>query len=1537
MRGVYGWAWVPDHPQRAVSLKAIYNDKNIGETQANLFRNDLLENNIGTGYYGFNIIFNVPIYDIDNLVIFAKSGEDEIRPNIPPLTFVEGFVEIATPTEVSGWAWFPGTPDIGVPIEILVDGDLVGRVVCNMLRPDLIEARGGSGRYGFKFVFTHPLAQDQLVQVYAKDLHGSQKLLFERRQPAGEIAYVMTGSAPVEEPVESASPALDEVADEARPFSLKIDGEIQALNRWGVRGWARSESESNSALEVEAYVNGKSIGRGLANQPRASDKDATGFDIAFDRPVFGHTAPSLRIVSEIVNPRPALPGWTPADLDKLPTALAGASQHAQDLVLQSQAVRFAARQNLVSLKNLRSFPGKREERRERPRVLLVAHFVGDYAFGSERSFIDMIDALDAMQYNVIVVLPRNNPDYTNLIRAKVLKVLIINYGWWRDGVDIDYAIVAKFKQVLLEERISAVHINTIMVREGAIAARGCDIPAVVHVRELVTHDAQLCNLIGQDAEEIIAEVKRRADWIVANSLATADAFHKANATFVVPNTIAVDAFAAIPPRAEPTLRIGLISSNIEKKGVEDFAELARLAALDGLDAEFLLIGPETELIKSLIRRQLENDDLRLLKFPGYAKTPEDAIAQVDVVVNFSHFSESFGRTVLEAMAARRPVIAYAWGALSELIQHGKNGYLIPYRRSDAALPHIRGLCVSRELVREIGEQGHHFARKFDVKFYKENLAAAYARILPGDANKSPSASPTILAARAKPSRIDSQDGELRLAYFCWHFPVPSETFVLAELEELKARGVDVIVFCRQSPHKTFKPAFDIDYYQVKSVDDLAERLRATRRNMVHAHFVFPTVTNMVWPACEKTQTPFTFIAHAQDVFVYKNMAQARLDEIGQSPYCIRLFTLSEFHRDHLHALGFPLEKIAINPNAVTVKPQYFSSEKYQIKKKIVAVHRLVEKKGLHLLIKAASILTDLDVDFEIYGYGELENEFRDLIQALKLSRVKLMGPIPHDDVMRTIQSGDLFASPCVRTASGDMDGIPTSVVESMIAGTPVLTTAAAGLPDLVVDEITGIVCEPDAASVASAIRRFYAMDSLKRRFMIENARARALARHDSSRTVDVLTRVWRGEGVDVVIVSWNNVKELQMVVDRVLANTALPLHLIVCDNNSQKEPVQEFLQHVWRKDDRVTVVLNTANAMVGPGTNLAADQGASETIIYVCGKEGVSFASGWELPFVRAFAADPRVGLAGTIGYSPSYLTGAQYPQGVRLFEDFRNKEFAARNPNRIFGHIQGGLFAFRRSMYNEIGGFSEATPHDYTDVEYSFYAESRGWKLAEPEGVLALFNKTRPTLSQRFDENVLAAHPVLPEQLDNFEGVRRGRLRHCNMCDWFGNRFSPDGHCPDCLSSAQDRSLFRWLSESPFMYRRMIALCVGVTGQMGEVANQHFQGAKMGLAEFLSELKAKQRLPNRPKSAGLALVRIPRLSDDDLALVAQELRRILDTGAKSVFQVDLRDETQWDEWRKALTEAMKRAGHAFDKDVRFASQAVGLDYRPLSVFERLP
>jgi glycosyltransferase involved in cell wall biosynthesis len=141
------------------------------------------------------------------------------------------------------------------------------------------------------------------------------------------------------------------------------------------------------------------------------------------------------------------------------------------------------------------------------------------------------------------------------------------------------------------------------------------------------------------------------------------------------------------------------------------------------------------------------------------------------------------------------------------------------------------------------------------------------------------------------------------------------------------------------------------------------------------------------------------------------------------------------------------------------------------------VSRFAEKKGLELLVRAGKLLSSDDITINIYGYGPQENLYRQIVEDEAISNVKIHGAIEsREALLKVFRENDLFACPSVRASDGDMDGIPTTLMESMAAGLPVLSTPIAGIPDLVQNGITGLMCDivtPEA--IAAKIRAFYAM------------------------------------------------------------------------------------------------------------------------------------------------------------------------------------------------------------------------------------------------------------------------------------------------------------------------------------------------------------------------------------------------------------------------------------------------------------------------------
>ena len=1179
---------------------------------------------------------------------------------------------------------------------------------------------------------------------------------------------------------------------------------------------------------------------------------------------------------------------------------------------------------------LRRIEGGIARRPGRPVVLLCSHVAGQHLFGGERSLLDMIDGLNALNYNVIVTVPgAGNPAYLETLRERSLAVYVLSYGWWRAGVPVNDAVVAKFARIIVDENIDVVHTNTVVLREPLIAAQRMDVRSIIHVRELIRHDDALLNMIGESADAIVDQVWDSCDRLIVNSRATLSGFEKpGHQATLVYNTVDFDALTQLLPPGRENLRIGLISSNIPKKGIWDFARVAQLLADSHPEIIFCLIGPENEHTSEIAAKIISGELPDSLRMLGYRETPVEAVAEIDVVVSLSHFQESFGRTVLEGMVAGRPAIVYDHGAPPEFVSHDATGFIVPVEDVEAVATAIRALAEDPDRLARMGEQAQQEAViRFNHEAYAGQLRNAYEGLL--------STSPARkLRLPARRDLTPQPRNTMKIAYFSWHFPVPSETFVLNEIRLLCEQGFDVRVFCKQSPFPDFKPDFDIVWEQVRDPSHLAERLTETGRTIVHSHFVYPTVTDMVWPACERAMIPFTFIAHAQDIFRYKNDIANRIGEVGHSEWCRKVFVPSRFHRRYLAARGVPENKLMINPNGCDHRlyaEGWREGRETRPFRRIIAIHRFTEKKGLIHLIRAGKLLEEENLRIELYGYGDLEDEYRATIDKEGITNVALCGPVKGREAMLELyRDSDLFACPSVRASDGDMDGIPTVLMEAMAAGLPVLTTDLSGIPDLVEDGITGLVCAANPEAIAARIRAYYRLPDTAVSAMIEIGSERIRSDFNTEHLVENLVRVWAGETIDLMIVSWNNLAQTSEVIRRLYKYTSLPFHLIICDNGSNA-PALAHLMELYGEHDNITIVLNRDNAMVGPGTNICLAEGGSDYAIYVCGKEGMTTRYGWETTFIHYMNAHPRVGQAGTLCYSPSYLFGRDYPKTQALWGKFRNRVFALNNPDRSFSHVQGGFFALRRSMIDAIGGFSEEVPHNSTDVEFSYFVESCGWELGEVPGMMALFNKTRPGLFHRIDEHMGALHPPMLGDLPTLDAIARREVYHCNACGRQSEAFADlDGaaRCPLCGADRRARALHRVLAESILLYRRLPALGVNVPPALEQFWREQFQGRVCNIEELTGELAKKGRMDF--PDARLQLVMLneatgaERETNDQLMV---EATRILAPGGTLLIAGN--------DTAAGLTPRLEELGFAQAGAKRYASCVSHYDWLPVLIYTR--
>lgn len=658
---------------------------------------------------------------------------------------------------------------------------------------------------------------------------------------------------------------------------------------------------------------------------------------------------------------------------------------------------------------------------------------------------------------------------------------------------------------------------------------------------------------------------------------------------------------------------------------------------------------------------------------------------------------------------------------------------------------------------------------------------------------------------------------LRLAYVIWDWPALSQTFVLEEIRELLRRGIDVRVYYVTAPDLPSENVPPVRSDQVTDAESLAKALVRDRCNWIHSHFVYPTVTQLVWPAAEETGIAFSFMPHAVDIFHHANRERNRIGEIAKSSLCARVMVHGEHHRNFLISQGVPPDKFILTPQAADVESLRGAAGPMRQRTadeplRILSIGRFIEKKGIQDLIAAVALCRPQSVNVRIYGYGPLEDDFKSLIAQHGLeSTVQLCGTFEGSEALRSaMQWADVFCLPCIEASNGDIDGMPTVLFEAMAAGLPCVAGAVSAIPDFIRDGVNGFLTPPaDIPALATLIQTIGAMPVKTLQALASEASRWVFENVGTHHTVDTLLDVCMQPPIDIFMVTYHKDgygqwEATRRAIQSVLDHTSTPFLLSIVDNGSDAEFLDR-LAVMARGDSRIRLLPMNANLLCGPASNIALALAQSEYVFYICSNEGYVARTGWERACLRHMRNRPEAAMGGRLVSSPSWHDGEGYRKQP-WFAKFRNPEFAETKSRRDFYHVQGGLYVLQRQAFVAAGGFSERLPQAQTDVEYCYYLESLGYQLTDIDSLFILSNKTRPNLEAFVDESVVAAHPVFDETVALIDRCANEDLGRCNLCGWHGtaqrhaDRVGFD--CPDCQSTPRDRAIFRWLAAGNLHHR---------------------------------------------------------------------------------------------------------------------------------------
>ena len=377
-----------------------------------------------------------------------------------------------------------------------------------------------------------------------------------------------------------------------------------------------------------------------------------------------------------------------------------------------------------------------------------------------------------------------------------------------------------------------------------------------------------------------------------------------------------------------------------------------------------------------------------------------------------------------------------------------------------------------------------------------------------------------------------------IAYLVSTWPRLSETFILNEVLALEQRGLGLRIFALKDPKpgpvhaavtavrakvcrlalrgnwgETLAANLRIlvrtpgryrqvlaeavaELFQTRRPTALRHFLQATRLAdllwheptvHLHAHFASTPALVAKW-AHQLTGLPYSFTAHAKDI--YTGQTDALRSRIEQAAGVI---TCTQYNYRYLAGRFGPWAEQKVRCIYHGLDSAQFSFRAAQppadTATLVLAVARLVEKKGLTDLITAAKMLRERGrrLQVEIIGEGPLHSALRLQITRLDLNEcVHLLGAQSQEQVQAAYQRAAIFVLPCVETATGDRDGIPNVLLEAMASGVPVITTPISGIPELVEGGVNGLLVPPrDPQNLAVAMA--WLLDSRETRLRFARA------------------------------------------------------------------------------------------------------------------------------------------------------------------------------------------------------------------------------------------------------------------------------------------------------------------------------------------------------------------------------------------------------------------------------------------------------------------
>lgn len=240
-------------------------------------------------------------------------------------------------------------------------------------------------------------------------------------------------------------------------------------------------------------------------------------------------------------------------------------------------------------------------------------------------------------------------------------------------------------------------------------------------------------------------------------------------------------------------------------------------------------------------------------------------------------------------------------------------------------------------------------------------------------------------------------------------------------------------------------------------------VRRIRPDVVHAHWIIPQ--GLVATLCAP-RTPLLITTLGGDLYALEGPLMRRVKQwvVRRAAH---VTVMNEEMRARVLELGAPPDQVSVMPMGADLSGVVQRVERQQAGPlRLLFVGRLVEKKGLHVLLDALRLL-QADAALTVVGDGPLRAGLERRAEGLP---VRFVGQLGRRALRQAYADADVVVVPSVRAASGDQDGLPVVLLEAMGTGCAVVASDLAGLDEAVRDGVDGVLSPPgDARRLAQAL------------------------------------------------------------------------------------------------------------------------------------------------------------------------------------------------------------------------------------------------------------------------------------------------------------------------------------------------------------------------------------------------------------------------------------------------------------------------------------